>query len=164
MDCAMPPTPMAEHIARATQSAAAPILSVRDLKTYFHLPEGIVRAVDGVSFDVQPGRTLGVVGESGCGKSITARSILGIVDQPGRIEAGEIWLQAADAQRDPINLAKLAPNGAQMRAIRGKEIALIFQEPMASFSHYYTVGNQIMEAILQHSDASKVQARARAVE
>jgi oligopeptide/dipeptide ABC transporter ATP-binding protein len=155
---------MAESIAQAAQCAAAPILSVRELKTYFHLPEGIVRAVDGVSFDVQPGRTIGVVGESGCGKSITARSILGIVDRPGRIESGEIWLHCPGAQSDPIDLASLTPNGAQMRAIRGKEIALIFQEPMSSFSHYYTVGNQIMEAILQHSDASKSEAHARAIE
>ena len=160
----MPLTPMAESGARAAQSAAAPILSVRELRTYFHLPEGVVRAVDGVSFDVHPGRTVGVVGESGCGKSITARSILGIVDRPGRIESGEIWLHSADAQTDPIDLVRLAPNGEQMRAIRGKEIALIFQEPMASFSHYYTVGNQIMEAILQHSDASKEEAHARAIE
>jgi peptide/nickel transport system ATP-binding protein len=155
---------MAESIARATQGAAAPILSVRELKTYFHLPEGVVRAVDGVSFDVYPGRTVGVVGESGCGKSITARSILGIVDRPGRIESGEILLHGASAQGGPIDLVRLAPDGAQLRAIRGKEIALIFQEPMASFSHYYTVGNQIMEAIRQHSDASKEEARARAIE
>ena len=156
----MQPIPMAESVAQTTQGAAAPILSVCDLKTYFHLPEGIVRAVDGVSFDVRPGRTLGVVGESGCGKSITARSILGIVDWPGRIEAGEIWLHGATGARgDPVDLVKLSPNGAQIRAIRGKEIALIFQEPMASFSHYYTVGNQISEAILQHSSASKEEAR-----
>jgi len=160
----MPPTPMAESAAQAAQGAAAPILSVRELKTYFHLPEGIVRAVDGVSFDVRAGRTIGVVGESGCGKSITARSILGIVDRPGRIESGEIWLDGASAQGGPVDLVRLAPDSAQMRAIRGKEIALIFQEPMASFSHYYTVGNQIMEAILQHSDASKAEAHARAIE
>jgi oligopeptide/dipeptide ABC transporter ATP-binding protein len=161
----MQPIPMAESVAQTMQGAAAPILSVCDLKTYFHLPEGIVRAVDGVSFDVRPGRTLGIVGESGCGKSITARSILGIVDSPGRIEAGEIWLHGTTGARgDPIDLVKLAPNGAQIRAIRGKEIALIFQEPMASFSHYYTVGNQISEAILQHSGASKQEARSRTIE
>src|SRR4051794_5747796 len=159
----MPPTHMAESIAPAAQRAATPILSVRELKTYFHLPEGIVRAVDGVSFDVYPGRTIGVVGESGCGKSITARSILGIVDRPGRIESGRIWLHGAGAQGGAIDLVQLTPNGAEMRAIRGKEIALIFQEPMSSFSHYYTVGNQIMEAIREHSDASKQEAHARAI-
>jgi oligopeptide/dipeptide ABC transporter ATP-binding protein len=153
---------MAEPAAQSPAASAAPILSVRELKTYFHAPDGIVRAVDGVSFDVRPGRTLGVVGESGCGKSITARSILGIVDRPGRVESGEIWLHGAGP--DPVDLAKLPPNSAQMRAIRGKEIALIFQEPMSSFSHYYTVGNQIMEAILLHSDASRSQAHDRAIE
>src|SRR5258708_1524607 len=132
------------------RAPGSPILSVRDLKTYFHLDEGIVRAVDGVSFDVQPGRTLGIVGESGCGKSITARSILGIVDKPGRIEGGEIWLDSGAGA--PIDLATLPPNSRAMRAVRGKEIALIFQEPMASFSHYYTAGNQIIEAIRDHTE------------
>src|SRR5207342_1424622 len=106
--------------------AGPPILAVRALKTYFRSDEGIVRAVDGVSFDVRPGRTLGIVGESGCGKSITARSILGIVDRPGRVESGEIWL---NADGNAVDLARLAPDSAQLRAIRGKEIALIFQEP-----------------------------------
>ena len=138
------------------------LLSIRDLKTYFRTDEGIVRAVDGVSFDVYAGRTLGVVGESGCGKSITARSILGIVDLPGRVEEGEIWLRLADGER--VDLAKLDPKGREIRKIRGKEVALIFQEPMASFSHYYTVGNQIIEAIRQHRDVSKAEARARAIE
>jgi len=156
----MPPIPMVESVATPALGAA-PILSVRELKTYFHLDEGIVRAVDGVSFDVRPGRTLGIVGESGCGKSITARSILGIVDRPGRVESGEIWL---NADGDAVDLARLAPDSAQLRAIRGKEIALIFQEPMASFSHYYTVGNQIMEGIRQHSDATHDEAHARAIE
>src|SRR5687768_4326652 len=108
----------------------APLLSVRGLKTYFMQDEGTVKAVDGVSFDLQPGATLGIVGESGCGKSITARSILRIVDRPGRILEGEILFRRSAAM---IDLAKLDPNGAEMRAIRGAEIALIFQEPMSSF-------------------------------
>ena len=141
-----------------------PILSVRGLKTYFRADEGVVRAVDGVSLDVHAGRTLGIVGESGCGKSITARSILGIVDRPGRIEEGEIWLRRGGANAAPIDLAKLDPRGAEMRDIRGGEIALIFQEPMSSFSHHYTVGNQIVEAIRLHTDLSKADAHARAVE
>jgi len=157
----MPPILMAER--EASAAAEQPILSVRGLKTYFRADEGVVRAVDGVTFDVRPGRTLGIVGESGCGKSITARSILGIVDRPGRIEAGEIWLRPGGTGA-PIDLAKLDPRGPEMRAIRGKEIALVFQEPMSSFSHYYTVGNQIMEAILLHSDATKQQAHDRAIE
>jgi peptide/nickel transport system ATP-binding protein len=160
----MPPIPMAESTAPAVRSGAAPILSVRELQTYFHLSEGIVRAVDGVSFDVRPGRTLGIVGESGCGKSVMARSILGIVDKPGKVEGGEIWLHGAADSAEPIDLTTLASDGRQMRAIRGKEIALIFQEPMASFSHYYTVGNQIMEGILEHEDATPPEARARAIE
>jgi peptide/nickel transport system ATP-binding protein len=158
----MPPIPMAERIARAAPHEA-PILSVRNLKTYFRSQEGLVRAVDGLSFDVHAGRTLGIVGESGCGKSITARSILGIVDRPGRIEAGEILLRR-DGAAAPVDLARLAPGGPELQAIRGKEIALIFQEPMSSFSHYYTVGNQIMEAIRWHGTADRGEARARAVE
>src|SRR5262245_35290996 len=112
--------------------ADSPLLSVRNLKTYFAQDEGTVRAVDGVSFDVAEGATLGIVGESGCGKSITARSILRIVDRPGRIIEGEIHFRrpsADDGMGATIDLTKLDPNGAEMRAIRGAEIALIFQEP-----------------------------------
>src|SRR5262245_1189 len=143
-----------------------PILEVRELRTYFFQDEGTVKAVDGASFDVHAGRTLGIVGESGCGKSITARSILGIVERPGRIEAGEIWLRRdrPDGSSFATDLAKLPAEGAEMRDVRGKEIALVFQEPMASFSHYYTVGNQIIESIRLHSSAGKKEARARAIE
>src|SRR5512134_3979640 len=116
---------------RASSDARQPLLSVRNLKTYFPQDEGTVKAVDGVSFDLYPGATLGVVGESGCGKSVTARSILGIVDRPGRIVEGEIRFrrQAAGgaAGGGPVvDLAKLPPDGLEMRAIRGAEIALIF--------------------------------------
>ncbi|HMR31053.1 MAG TPA: ABC transporter ATP-binding protein [Geminicoccaceae bacterium] len=141
---------------------AEPILEVRNLKTYFTQDEGVVRAVDGASFALQPGRTLGIVGESGCGKSVTARSILRIVERPGRIEGGEIWLRRADGSR--TELTRLDPQGSEMRAIRGGEIGLVFQEPMTSFSSYHTVGNQIIEAIRLHSDLSKQQARERAIE
>src|SRR5437870_9559805 len=125
-------------------TAAAPLLSVRNLKTYFAQDEGTVRAVDGVSFDLSPGVTLGVVGESGCGKSITARSILRIVDRPGRIVEGQILFQrqnvadAADVDA-MVDLTQLTSYGEEMRAIRGAEIALIFQEPMSSFSPVHTV-------------------------
>src|SRR6266581_5737946 len=110
---------------------AEPILSVRDLKTYFRPDEGIVRAVDGASFDLYPGHTLGIVGESGCGKSVTARSILRIVDRPGRIIEGEIHFHrpGGNGTGQTVDLAKLDPNGREMRAIRGAEIALIFQAP-----------------------------------
>jgi peptide/nickel transport system ATP-binding protein len=146
--------------------ADSPLLSVRNLKTYFTQDEGTVRAVDGVSFDVAEGATLGIVGESGCGKSITARSILRIVDRPGRIIEGEIHFRrpAANGGGPTIDLAKLDANGAEMRSIRGAEIALIFQEPMSSFSPVHSVGNQIVEAIRLHQDVTPVQARAQAIE
>ncbi len=141
----------------------APILSVKNLLTYFYPDEGVVRAVDGASFDLHAGWTLGIVGESGCGKSVTARSILRIVERPGRIEGGEILFRR-DGQSDPIDLAKLEADGPEMRSIRGGEIALIFQEPMTSFSAFHTVGNQMIEALRLHTDLSKRAARARAIE
>ena len=144
-----------------------PLLSVRDLKTYFYQDEGVVHAVDGVSFDVMPGVTLGIVGESGCGKSVTARSILRIVDRPGRIIDGAIRFrrpQANGGAGQVVDLAKLDPNGSEMRAIRGAEIALIFQEPMSSFSPVHTIGNQIIEAIRLHQPVGRQQARAKAIE
>jgi oligopeptide/dipeptide ABC transporter ATP-binding protein len=141
---------------------AEPILSVRDLHTHFFQDEGVVRAVDGTSFDLFPGRTLGIVGESGCGKSVTARSILRIVERPGRIVTGEIILRRADGRT--ADLVKLAPDGTEMRAIRGGEIGLVFQEPMSSLSAYHTVGNQLIEAIRLHSTLSKRAARTRAIE
>ncbi len=144
------------------------LLSVRDLKTYFSQDEGTVKAVDGVSFDLYPGGTLGVVGESGCGKSVTARSILGIVDRPGRIVGGEIRFRRQAAGAAPgdgvVDLAKLPPNGPEMRAIRGAEIALIFQEPMSSFSPVHTVGSQIVEAIMLHQQVNRRQARVKTIE
>src|SRR5260370_13762034 len=144
MDCAMPLTP----------TATEPLLSVRDLRVSFALDEGLVRAVDGTSFDVMPGQVLGVVGESGCGKSVTMRAILQLVDRPGRITSGTINFRrrakdGSDAN-ETIDLAQLPPRGAVMRDIRGAEIALIPQEPMAAFSPAHTVGDQIIEAILLH--------------
>src|SRR5467141_1897752 len=163
MDCGTPPIPM------DVRTATTPLLSVRNLKTYFPQDEGTVKAVDGASFDVHSGRTLGIVGESGCGKSITARSILRIVDRPGRIVEGQLLFRrqkgvpASDTSA-MVDLAQLTPNGAVMRAIRGAEIALIFQEPMSSFSPVHTIGNQLIEAILLHQRVSKREARARALE
>jgi oligopeptide/dipeptide ABC transporter ATP-binding protein len=145
-----------------------PLLSVRNLKTYFPQDEGTVKAVDGVNLDLYPGATLGIVGESGCGKSVTARSILRIVDRPGRIVDGEIHFRrpAADGASGGgmVDLAKLPSNGPEMRSIRGAEIALIFQEPMSSFSPVHTVGNQIIEAILLHQKIGRRDARDRAIE
>ena len=148
------------------ENGKTPILSIQNLKTYFHQEEGTVRAVDGASFDVYAGRTLGIVGESGCGKSVTARSVLRIVERPGRIEAGEIWLQkpVGNGQIDEIDLTKLDPDGREIRSIRGDDIALIFQEPMTSFSAFHTVGNQIIEAIRLHQNIGKKEARKKAIE
>ena len=148
------------------QNQSQPILSVRNLKTYFHQEEGTVRAVDGASFEVYAGKTLGIVGESGCGKSVTARSILRIVDRPGRIEAGEIILRRSlgNGQSEALDLTSLDEDSRQMRSIRGDEIALIFQEPMTSFSAFHTVGNQMIEAIRLHSEVSQQEARAQAIE
>src|SRR5260370_5360001 len=119
--------------------AAEPLLRVHDLQTFFFADEGTTKAVDGASFDVLPGRTLGIVGESGCGKSVTARSILRIVERPGRIVSGEIILRLTD--RREVDLVKLPADGAEIRAIRGGEIGLVFQEPMSSLSAFHTVGN-----------------------
>lgn len=154
----MPQTPMVEN-----PMIGAPLLSVRNLETQFVQDEGIVRAVDGASFDLLAGKTLGIVGESGCGKSVTTRSILQILERPGRLVSGEIWLNRKG--EPPVDLAKLNPKGREMRHIRGKEIALIFQEPMTSLSAHYTVGNQISEAILVHDPKSdKKAARERTLE
>jgi peptide/nickel transport system ATP-binding protein len=152
-----------------------PLLSVRDLRTYFFPDEGIVRAVDGASFDIYPGETLGVVGESGCGKSVTARSILRIVEQPGRIEGGQIVLrrdpdhpdddlERVMGNRTELDLARMNPDSREMRSIRTGVIAYVFQEPMTSFSPVHTIGNQIMEAIRFHRRVSKQEARDRGVE
>jgi peptide/nickel transport system ATP-binding protein len=148
--------------------AGEPLLSVRNLHTYFAQDEGTVKAVDGVSLEMNERATLGIVGESGCGKSITARSILRIVDRPGRIVEGEIWFRRPGANGEPssraVDLAKLAPDSEEMRSIRGAEIALIFQEPMSSFSPVHTIGNQIIEAIRLHQDVDRRGARDRAID
>jgi peptide/nickel transport system ATP-binding protein len=153
---------------RLTPMDAEPLLSVRNLHTYFAQDEGMVKAVDGVSLEMSAGATLGVVGESGCGKSVTARSILRIVDRPGRIVEGEIWFRRPTANggagSPAVDLAKLEPNSKEMRSIRGAEIALIFQEPMSSFSPVHSVGNQIIEAILLHQEIDRRGARAKAIE
>jgi len=161
MDSATRRTPT---LGDAVTTTPEPLLSVRNLKTHFAQDEGLVRAVDGVSFDLHPGTTLGVVGESGCGKSITARSILRIVDRPGRIVEGEIWFKRDGGAGPAIDLTTLPANGAEMRAIRGAEIALIFQEPMSSFSPVHSIGNQIVEAIRLHQPVDAPQARAQAIE
>ena len=137
-----------------------PVLELRDLHTFFPLEEGLLKAVNGVSLTIHKNRTLGVVGESGCGKSVTAQSILRIVPEFAQM-SGEILLHQNGHITD---LAALAPSGKEIRDIRGRDISMIFQEPMTAFSPVHTVGDQIMEAILVHEDVAREQARSRAVE
>ncbi len=139
----------------------SPLIEVRDLKVHFPLDEGLVRAVDGATFEVARGETLAIVGESGCGKSMTARAILRIVPRPGRIVGGQIVYHRDGVG---IDLTRLDPLGDEIRAIRGAEIAMIFQEPMTSFSPVYTIGNQIVEGILLHQRVTRAQARSIAIE
>ena len=131
------------------------LLEVKYLKTYYYTDEGVVKSVDGVSFSVDKGETLGVVGESGCGKSITSMSIMQLIGKPGKIVNGEIDFKGENL---------LNKDKEEMRKIRGKEIAMIFQEPMTSLNPVYTVGQQIMEAVLIHEDMTKEQARERAIQ
>ena len=132
------------------------LLSVKDLKTYFYTDDGVIPAVDGISFDLDRGGTIGIVGESGCGKSVTSLSIMGLVPQPpGKIEGGEIEFEGKD-------LLKLSE--AEMRNIRGNDISMIFQEPMTSLNPVFTVGNQIAEAIILHQNVDKATAREKAIE
>jgi oligopeptide/dipeptide ABC transporter ATP-binding protein len=146
------------------------LLEVEDLKTHIKLDEGTVRAVDGASFTLRRGETLGVVGESGCGKSITARSVMGIVRSPGKIVGGTIrWHRTPKSAENgnkgqTLDLAKLDPQGSEMRNIRGAEISMVFQEPMSSLSPVHTIGNQIIEVILLHQHVNQEEARQKAIQ
>ena len=137
------------------------LLDVKDLKTHFFTDEGIVKAVDGVNLSLKRGQTLCVVGESGCGKSVSARSILRIVPPPGEIVSGAINFRERDG--GTIDLTSLNPKGREIRRIRGGEISMIFQEPMSSLSPVHTIGSQIIEAILLHLPVGKQEARKLAV-
>jgi len=133
-----------------------PLLTVSDLRTYFYTGAGVARAVDGVSFSIAAGETLGIVGESGCGKSVTALSILRLIQQPGRIEPGSrIMFEGQDL---------LQLDDAGIRRVRGNRIAMIFQEPMTALNPVFTVGDQIAEVARVHASASRRDAWARAVE
>jgi len=142
------------------------LLEVQGLRTHFFTREGVVRAVDGVDLTVRPARTVCVVGESGCGKSVTARSILGLIDRPGRIVEGKILFHRTGAVGDgqPVDLVALDPRGEQMREIRGGEISMIFQEPVASLSPMYTIGAHLVETIQLHTAMDKRAARAHAID
>ncbi|MGV2067375.1 ABC transporter ATP-binding protein [Agrobacterium sp. 22-226-1] len=141
---------------------AKPLLEVRNLVTEFPVRNGVFRAVNDLSFSIDPGKTLCVVGESGSGKSVTARSILQIIDSPGRIASGSIILNRADGTS--LDLAKLDPRSRAIRSVRGADIAMIFQEPMSSLSPVHTVGDQITEVLRLHLKMSKAEARAEAIE
>ena len=144
-------------------SHAKPLLEISGLKTVFPTDDGIVNAVNDVSFKIDRGQTVGVVGESGCGKSITGLSLLQLVPSPGRIEAGEIQFYR-NGEAAPLDIAQVSPKSELMREIRGNEIAIIFQEPMTSLNPVYTIGNQIAEAIVLHEQVDKKTARERAIE
>lgn len=137
-------------------NAQQPILSIRDLHTWFYVRGGVVKAVNGASYEVAPGETLAVVGESGSGKSVTAMSVLGLIPRPpGRIVSGEIMFDGRD-------LTKM--NNRQLRSVRGNRIAMIFQEPMTSLNPVHTVGKQLVESMLLHKFADRREARYRALE
>lgn len=154
-------TEAAKTARRDAGESSEPLLRIRNLKTHFFTDDGVVRAVDGVSLEVYRGRCLCVVGESGSGKSITAFSVLRLLPKAGRIVEGEIWLRDAEHSRD---LVPLADDGPEIRAIRGNQVAMIFQEPMTSFSPVHTVGNQIAEAIALHRNLKGAEKRQASIE
>jgi oligopeptide/dipeptide ABC transporter ATP-binding protein len=138
------------------------VLTVRDLRTYFHLEEGVLKAVDGVSFSVGEGEIVGILGESGCGKSVTAHSILRLVPEPGRTR-GSVRLRRPGGQMS--ELLELEPGGREIRRIRGGEVSMVFQEPMTSLSPVHTVRSQIMEAVRLHCpELDKGEAEERALD
>jgi oligopeptide/dipeptide ABC transporter ATP-binding protein len=151
----------------APHSDVNTILEIKNLKTYFFLEKGTVRAVDGVNMRLDRKTTLGVVGESGCGKSVTFRSVMQLVQSPpGKIVEGEIlfYQQNGNGAKNVVDVVKLDPKGSRMRAIRGSEISMIFQEPMTSLNPLYTVGKQIAEAVELHQKVSRKEAMSRALE
>jgi oligopeptide/dipeptide ABC transporter ATP-binding protein len=143
-----------------------PLLEVKDLKIHFFTDEGVVKAVDGVDLAIERGKTLCLVGESGCGKSVTSRAFLKIIHPPGQIVAGQMLYHKTNEAggRQTIDIAQLDAKGTAIRSIRGKEISMIFQEPMSSLSVMHTVGNQIIETLMLHEDIGKHEARDRAIE
>ncbi|SIN76361.1 ABC transporter ATP-binding protein [Vannielia litorea] len=145
-----------------TPHPTEPLVEIRGLRTQFFTEDGVVKAVDGVDLDIHPNRTLCVLGESGCGKSIMARSILRIVDAPGRIVEGSIQYRNADGRT--LDLAKARHGSRELREVRGDEIAMIFQEPMTSLGPIQKIGKQITETILLHRRVSKAEAREIAIE
>jgi peptide/nickel transport system ATP-binding protein len=142
-----------------TVSSEHPLLSVHDLKIRIEMDNGIMHAVDGVDFQIYKGKTLGLVGESGCGKSLTSRAILGINPKECETSGQVIYKSKSEKALHHLDLLSLNPNGKQIRSIRGRKIAMIFQEPMTAFSPMYTIGNQIVEAIKIHRTKDKKEAK-----
>jgi len=146
------------------------LIEIKNLRTYFHLAEGVVRAVDGADLTIKRKKTLGIVGESGCGKSMMSLSLLRLVPHPGRIEGGEILFHRTlqqnqdNAVSEVIDITKLDPMGKEIRSIRGNQISMVFQEPMTAMSPVLTIGRQITEVITLHQQVDKAEARARAIE
>jgi oligopeptide/dipeptide ABC transporter ATP-binding protein len=142
------------------------LLEIKDLKISFPLDEGLIRAVEGVDLTVHRGEVLGVVGESGCGKTVTAQSVLRIIPPPGKIDSGQILFHPPESSnaQSVVDIAKVSPTGSEILGIRGKHIAMIFQEPMSSFSPVHTIGDQIMEAIQLHQPVTTEKARLRTIE
>ncbi|MSU70012.1 MAG: ABC transporter ATP-binding protein [Opitutaceae bacterium] len=149
---------MAAAILTATDS----VLEVIDLRTHFQTDDGVLRAVDGVTFTIKRGQTLALVGESGCGKSVTSYSILRLIQPPGRIVSGKILLHSARAGE--IDIARLADDDEQLYHVRGGLVSMIFQEPMTALSPVHTIGDQITEAVFLHQNVAAVEARRRALE
>lgn len=167
MACAMQLIPTDDERVTAMDKE---LLTIENLKVSFPLDEGTVRALRGINLSIRHGRVLGLAGESGCGKTVTGQTILRIVPPPGRIDDGRVLLYRDGKASDngevdkPVDLTQLDPAGRYMRRIRGKEIAMIFQEPMASLAPTYTVGHQIMEPIILHQDVEKKEARRLAID
>ena len=154
----------ADAPAQAANGSGGPLLRIEDLRTHFTTLDGVVRAVEGVSLEVHPGETLGVVGESGCGKSVTAFSVLRLLPRrTSRIVSGRVLFDRRDGSA-PVDMATLDPNGEIIRDIRGNEIAMIFQEPLTSLSPVHTIGNQIEETLRLHQAVNRTVAHERAVE
>lgn len=145
------------------------LLEVKNLKTHFHMEQGLVRALNGVDFTINRGETIGIVGESGCGKSVTARSIMRIVPKPGEIVDGEILFHRTtgtglSSSTEVVDMVQLDPRGEAARNIRGGEISMVFQEPMTSLSPVHTIENQITEVIMLHQSVNKAEARQMAID
>ena len=138
------------------------LLEIEDLRTHFFLEEGVLQAVDGVSLTIDRHQTVGIIGESGCGKSVMAQSVLRIVPSPGKLVSGRILLHGESPA--PVDIAAMDPFGEEIRQIRGAVVSMVFQEPMTSLSPVHGIGDQVAEMILEHTTVTKQEARERTIE